>query len=165
MNRLFLKPLIDAGNEEAAVRLAEMCYDTVAPEGRTFKGALTSAWAIWASIGTFACEYLCIPLMRDSPEAKSVVDAVKLGTCPMELGHDDRYGKHTGWARKDFAFLRARRLNPFKHQHTSGLLHKIRKRPKNDAVRVAKKVEAMQFWVRKTAPRNLGAGKRDLVVH
>lgn len=156
------KPMETAGHNEAAVCLAEMLYDLVAPVGWGF-ATLRAAMSVWKSLGKFAKEYLHAPLVKSTPDATFAKGVVKLATCPLDDGADKAWAEQTGWDRHECAGLRTRRQDPRQEQHTSGTLHKLRKRPKSAGEWLAKKVEAMQYWVRHTAPRNLGVGKRDHV--
>jgi hypothetical protein len=142
-----------------------MVLDMVTPKGEFGKASVVSAAAraTWDSIGDFAKSFVKSPLVRDDKEVAQVLDSVKLGSVPLEEGHDLVVEKLTGWDRKMMPGYRSRRKELLKEVHGRGLLHKIRKRSKTYEAKVAKKVEAMQFWIRKTAPRNLGAGKRDMV--
>ena len=161
----YFKPLVDDGQQEAAQKLAEMVLDMVTPKGDLGKASDVSAAAraTWDSIGDFAKAFVKSPLVREDKEVAQVIDSVKLGSVPLEEGHDRLVEKLTGWDRKMMPGYRSRRKELLKEVHGRGLLHKIRKRSKTYEAKVAKKVEAMQFWIRKTAPRNLGAGKRDMV--
>jgi hypothetical protein len=157
--------LVDAGHLEAAQVVTEMVYDRVAtkmPESPNFS-LFRSALAVWNSLGDYAKSFVRSPLVRDDPALKTSLDAVKLATCPLTGGHDSRLEDLTGWDRKDCPHIRERRLNPRAHQHTSGTLVKLRKRSKRSAMWLERKVEAQKFWIRKTSPKNLGVGKRDLV--
>ena len=135
------------------------------PKGEFGKASVVSAAAraTWDSIGDFAKTFVKSPLVRDNSEVAQVIDSVKFGSVPLEEGRDLVVEKLTGWDRKMMPGYRSRRKELLKEVHGRGLLHKIRKRSKTYEAKVAKKVEAMKFWIRKTAPRNLGAGKRDMV--
>ena len=156
------KGMVAEGKEGAVRQTIMRMYDKVAPKQEQFP-FLQAALGVWNSIGDFAQSYVQSPLVRDDPKVHEAIDVVKLATCPLEEGFDRKHAANTGWTRGDFPGIRDRRQNPRKHQHSKGLLRKIRQAKKGSEQRLAKRVKAYQFWVRKTSPRNLGAGKRDMV--
>ena len=91
----YFKPLVDDGQQEAAQKLAEMVLDMVTPKGELGKASVVSAAAraTWDSIGDFAKAFVKSPLVRDDKEVAQVLDSVKLGSVPLEEGHDRRSGK------------------------------------------------------------------------
>lgn len=158
----YYKPLIDKGKTEAAVRLAELVHDKVAPPSRRFN-IIRAALAVWNSLGDYAKSFVWSPLVKDDPALPHAIESVKLASVPMEQGYDEAFETLTGWGRKTLPAYRARRTNLLEEKHSTGLLFKIKQQNARDARNVCRKVDAMKYWVRKTNPRNLGAGKRDLV--
>ena len=76
------------------------------------------ARATWDSIGDFAKSFMKSPLVRDDKELAQVVDSVKLGSVPLEEGHDLVVEKHTGWDRKMMPALRDRMKELLREVHS-----------------------------------------------
>lgn len=157
-----IKGLLADGKKEAVRAIAMVMYDKSSPEEESFS-FIRAALSVWRSIGDFAKNYVKSPLVRDEPKVLEAINIVKLATCPLEINYDNKVFHNTGWKRNIFPELRARRQNPRAHKHSSGLMRKIRKARSDTTARLGRKVEAYEFWVRKTSPMNLGAGKKCLV--
>jgi hypothetical protein len=158
-----LAPLCTQGNRDAAIQVAALAYDKVAPPGQDF-GTIKAALALWHSLGTFATEYVKGPLVQGSQGLDDGIHFVKLATVPMEGRMDRAHSRNTGWDRKGMPSYRDLRNDPLEFKHSKGIVRKVRKRRWDEVEWVERKVYAYEFWTQKCNPLNLGSGKYQKVI-